>query len=72
MSTDIQGPRPYEHIRRDEIADEYFAPSYDSMPPLYQPAVDYIVELERLLWVADGTDMRALWMSRLTCEPVQE
>lgn len=64
--------RRYTDIRRDEIADEYFAPSYDSMPPLYQPAVDYIVELERLLWVASGTDMRTVWMSRLTGEPVQE
>lgn len=62
----------YENMRRNEVADEYFAPSYDSMPPLYQPAVDYIVELERLLWVANGTDMRAVWMRRLIGEPVQE
>ncbi len=72
MSTDNQSPQTYEHARRDEIADEYFAPTYGSMLSTHQPAVDYIVELERLLWVAGGTDMRAIWLSRLTGEPVQE
>lgn len=56
----------YQESRRDEIADEYFAPSYDSTPPLYQPAIDYIVELEIRLRLATGTDIRAEWLSRLT------
>lgn len=62
----------YEYRRRDELADEYFAPSYESCPPGAQPAIDYILELERLLWVATGTDMRAQWMRGLTGEPVQQ
>ena len=56
----------YQDLRRDEIADEYFAPSYDSMPPHYQPAVDYIVELEIRLRLATGIDVRAEWIANLT------
>lgn len=62
---DEQTAQAYEDQRRDEVASEYFAPSYDSMPPHYQPAVDYILELERRLHAATGEDVRSQWMLSL-------
>ena len=68
MSESLSEPRGYFETRRDEIADEYFAPTYDSMPPHYQPAVEYIVDLERRLHDATGDDVRAEWLARLVGE----
>jgi len=42
-----------ECARRDEVASEFFAPSYSSASPYEQVAIRYIVELEYRLWHFD-------------------
>lgn len=68
----MSNPQNYQDQRRDEIADEYFAPSYDSCPPGAQPAIDYMVELEIRLAESTGADMRAEWLSRLVRDDEDE
>lgn len=42
-----------EDARRDEVASEFFAPSYSSASPYEQVAIRYIVQLEYRLWHFD-------------------
>jgi len=43
-----------EEARRDAVASEFFAPSYQSASPYEQDAIRYIVELEYRLWHFDA------------------
>ena len=58
--------KTYQDMRRDEIANEFVAPTYASASHLEQKLIDYCVEVEMRLADATGADMRREWASRLS------